>query len=234
MKATPFPDEIYFVRHAQSVGNTMEEDIRASMALSTVVYELTDHGRWQAEQTGAWLRQRLPKPDRIIRSHYLRTDQTAALLYPNLPVREDALVAEADRGNWRVMTEQQMQEHMPWEVRRRQLDGPYHYRPAGGESWPDVEQRVRTFMRSIRTHYQGQRIVVVTHSNWLLCLQRLRNGWSTEEVIRRREAREVPANASVLIYRDGGPDPHRVNRRLLLHDPATDYVIPWKENEVKA
>lgn len=142
-------------------------------------------------------------------------------------MREDARLAEANRGIWHVRSEEQIAREAPWEIDRRAFEGLYHYRPIGGENWPDMEARVRPFRHTLRWAYDGKTVVVVTHGQWLLVWQKLVHHWTIEEVIRRYEAEEVVADASVLRYH-GDFDPE-TNRHVLLHNPATDYIIPWQE-----
>lgn len=135
----PYPKLVVLVRHAESVGNTLSVAERARTPMGTNWYALTERGREQARITGEWLRAQYPSPRRIIRSYYQRTRETADLLYPDFPIREDERLAEASRGIWHVRTEDEIRREAPWEIDRKQFEGLYHYRPIGGENWPDVE-----------------------------------------------------------------------------------------------
>lgn len=226
MDPRPYPSTILFGRHAQSVGNTLTREERAQRPQGTNLYELTERGREQARITGEWLRERYPEPDAIIRSYYTRTRETADLLYPGRLITEDARLAEANRGIWHVRSEAQIAREAPWELDRRAFEGLYHYRPIGGENWPDVEARVRPFRHSLRWRFPGKTVVVVTHGQWLLVWQKLVHHWTIEDVIRRYQQEEVVANASVLIYH-GDVEP-KTGKYILRHDPATDYIVPWQ------
>lgn len=226
MDFRPYPKTVAWVRHAQSVGNTLSREERARRPQGTNLYTLTERGREQARVTGLWLREHLPEPDTIIRSYYARTRETADLLYPGRHIMEDARLAEANRGIWHVRTEEQIAREAPWELDRRKFEGLYHYRPIGGENWPDIEARVRSFRNSLRWRFPGKTIIVVTHGQWLLVLQKLVHHWSIDEVIRRYETEEVGANASVLLYH--GDFDTETGKHVFRHDPATDYIVPWQ------
>lgn len=216
----PYPNFI-FVRHAQSRGNLLTQAERAKLEVGTIYYELTPLGVTQAQRTGAWLHCYCSDPDRIFRSYFMRTRRTADLLYPDRQIDEDERLAEANRGIWHVLNEDEIQERMPWEIKRRELDGLYHYRPPGGENWPDVELRLRDFRRSMRRRFPGKTIVVVTHGNWLLLWQKRIHHWTIDETVERYRQGRIVENASVLIYRD---ELVRGKHRLV----EDSYIVPWQ------
>lgn len=224
MDLRPYPETIVIVRHAESQGNLMSRDERAKTALGTNFYRLTPRGRAQTEITGAWLREYFPKPTRILRSHYTRTAETAEVCYPGEAIKTDPRLAEANRGVWHVLTEDEIRAQMPWELTRRELEGLYHYRPIGGESVPDVERRVIDFRSYLHRCYGGKVVVVFTHGQWINLWFKRHYDWSEDEFVDRYMRDDVVANASVTIFRgcfrSGG-------QCVLLHDPATDYIVPW-------
>ncbi len=225
----PYPRELVFVRHAESVGNVRTHQEKTRMPVGTNYFKLTARGERQAEITGRWLREHFPKPDRVISSHYVRPMQTALAAYPDENMRIEPLLAELDRGIYSVLTDDEVGEKYPEEIRRKELVGLYHYRPIGGESWPDAERRVREFRRSVRCNFPLKRVAAFGHSHWLLLWQRIYHAWSIEETVEKFKRQEYVDNASVLIFRDGGHDEHS-GRRVLLHNPECDYVIPWKDH----
>lgn len=192
--------------------------------MGTNWYALTERGREQARITGKWLRAQYPSPRRIIRSYYQRTRETADLLYPDFPIREDERLAEASRGIWHVRTEDEIRREAPWEIDRKQFEGLYHYRPIGGENWPDVEGRVRAFRQSLRCRYPGETVVAVTHGHLIMLWQKLVHGWTIEETVARYERHEFARNAAVLLYHGET----RGEKHMLTHNPAEDYVVPWE------
>jgi broad specificity phosphatase PhoE len=222
-----YPDLIIFVRHAQSIGNTLSQEERAQLNTGTDAYNLTDLGREQAAITGEWLRKYYPDPDVILRSYYERTRETSDILYPDHPKVDEALLTERDRGAWHVMTHAEMQTMMPWELVRRDRTNPFHFRPVGGESMADMERRVREVRRSLRCNYPGKVVVMVGHAHWLMLLLKLTHRWTIEEMLTRLEAGSWAQNASVLLFRPGPINPANGKQRLL-HDPSVDLITPWE------
>jgi len=222
-----YPATVVYVRHAQSIGNILNKEERAELDVSTDAYSLTDLGRRQSEITGEWMREHFPHPDVILRSYYTRTRETSDILYPDFPKIDEPLLAERDRGVWHVMTREEIQRMIPWELVRRKRTGPYHYRPIGGESMADMERRVRELRRSLRCNYPGKTVVLVGHAHWLLLLLKLAYRWTIEEMLARLEKNDWAQNASVLIFRPGPFDPQTGKQRLL-HDPKQDYFVPWE------
>lgn len=222
----PYPNRVVFVRHAESVGNIRTREEQRAFPVGTNMYELSPRGRDQARLTGERVRELFPNPDRVIRSYFARTNETARILYPDLDIREDELLAERNRGMWTDATEEEVRLHAPWEIRRRDAQGPYHYSPPGGESPPQVERRVRDFRRSIRGNYSGKTIVVVGHSQWILFWQKVVHGWSIDETMSRYEKEDWVANASILVYHNEW-DVKR-DKFIMIHDPDTDYEVPWQ------
>lgn len=216
-----------FVRHAESVGNIRTREEQRRFPVGTNMYELSPRGREQARLTGERVRELFPNPDRILRSYYARTNETAKFLYPDREIREDARLAERDRGMWTDAFEEEVQQLAPWEIRRRDAQGPYHYRPQGGENIPDVEMRVRDIRRSLKFNYSGKTVVIVGHSQWILLWQAIVHGWSMEETITRYDDKNaLVANASILVYRNAW-DVKR-DKFIMTHDPETDYEVPWE------
>jgi broad specificity phosphatase PhoE len=223
-----WPDRIIFVRHAESQGNTMTADARAECPKGTNLYALTELGRQQAAMTGEWLRERFPNPDGFYTSYYTRTGQTAALCYPDRQPYVDERLAEAQRGIWHIRSRAWIAEHMPWEIEARERTGDYHYRPPGGENWPDIELRIRSFNHTIHRRYARRTLVLVVHGHWLLLWRKLAHHWTIDEVVssyQRRGPHAPAANASVTIYRGITDDR---GRNVIIPDPDQPYVVPWE------
>lgn len=130
-----WPKTLVLVRHAESVGNTLSPDERANYPQSTWEYPLTARGREQARITGEHLQKRFPQKFGIYYvSYYTRSKETMGLMYPDVRVFEDPRLAEGQRGIFHTMTDAKIAMKYPEEVRRRNRDGLYHYRPPGGEN----------------------------------------------------------------------------------------------------
>lgn len=217
-----WPKILVLVRHAESEGNIRTADERAGFSVATHAYGLTERGKKQATITGQYLRKRFEKFDTYYVSYYERSRQTMRLMYPDAHVYEDPRLAEAQRGIWHTMTRDEITARYPDEIRRKEREGVYHYRPIGGENWPDVELRIHSFLGTLARDCDGQTVLMVVHGNWLILLQRLLHHFSIEEGVRRHEAGPFE-NASVTVYEGKSA---RGKSRLVLKKENT---VPWKD-----
>lgn len=213
-----WPKELVLVRHAESEGNVLSVEERATFDKATHAYGLTDRGVLQAETTGAWLMGEYPAGfDVYYTSYYERARETMRILRPDARVYEDPRLAEANRGIYHAYTRGQIADQFPLERDRKDREGLYHYRPPGGENWADIELRIHSFLGTIARDMGGRRVLMVVHGHWLLLFQRLIHHFSIEEAVKRYKA-GVAENASVTIY---GPTPQGDRLRLKAH------CVPW-------
>lgn len=227
-----WPRTLCLVRHAESEGNVLTVDERASTPIATHDYALTSRGREQAHITGEYLKERFGDYFFTVyyTSYYRRAKETMQLLFPHLDkqgfkVYEDPRLAEAQRGIYHTMTKEQITNRFPEELERKQREGLFHFRPLGGENWPDVELRIHSFLGTLHRDYEGDNVVIVVHGHWLILLQRLLERFSIDEAVRRYEG-AVAGNASVTIYETKAESCGRMSRRL---ERTMDNFIPWKD-----
>ena len=216
-----WPKLLVLVRHAESEGNLRTESERAEFNVSTHKYALTECGRKQAEITGQFLRSTFGDFDVRYVSYYERSKETMAIMYPGVRVYEDPRLAEGQRGIWHTMTKPQMERRFPEEFQRKEREGLYHYRPLGGENWPDIELRIHSFLGTLSRDYDGQKVLIVVHGHWLILFQRLIDHFSIAEALQRYRSK-IFQNASVTIYND-----LRKNgkSRLILQK---ENLVPWQ------
>jgi len=215
-----WPNLLILVRHAESEGNIKSADERASFAIATHAYSLTARGREQAKITGEYLRKIYGEFDIYYTSYYTRSQQTMQLMYPDARVFEDPRLAEAQRGIWHAMTQEQIEERFPEEIERKKREGLYHYRAFGGENWPDVELRIHSFLGTLNRDYNGQRVLIVVHGHWEILFQRLIHHFSIEEAMRRYK-NGVFENASITVYH--GETENNKSRFILIQEN----IVPW-------
>ena len=213
-----WPKNLVLVRHAESEGNVLSSDERAEFDVATHAYGLTKRGRRQAEITGQLLKDEYGKFDVYYVSYYERSRQTMQIMYPNARVYEDPRLAEGQRGIWHTMTEEQIRLRYPGEIERKEREGLYHYRPLGGENWPDIEIRIHSFLGTLSRDYGGQNVLMVVHGHWLILLQRLLHHFSIEEAVHKYH-NSTFANASVTVYVGD------ISPRLTLF---SENRIPWE------
>lgn len=194
-----WPARLVLVRHAESTGNTMTADERTRYEVGTDKYPLTPRGRQQAKVTGEYLRAIYGDFDIYYTSYYVRARETMKIMFPEARVYEDSRLAEANRGIWHTLTRDEIAKYYPGELVRREREDLYHYRPFGGENWPDVEMRIHSFLGTLARDYDGKNVCIVVHGFWLIMLQRLIGHFSIEEAMRRYKQGSFN-NASVTVY----------------------------------
>jgi len=216
-----WPRRLVLVRHAESEGNIRSVDERAQFNVATHAYPLTPLGRRQAAITGEYLRSRFGNFDVCYVSYYQRSRETMSVMYPDARVYEDPRLAEGQRGIWHTFTQEQIEKLFPGETARREREGLYHYRPFGGENWPDIELRIHSFLGTLSRDYDDQDVLIVVHGHWLILFQRLIHHFSIEEVVAKYKTKGVFANASVTLYE--GVVIHGKQRLVLVEQN----IVPW-------
>lgn len=217
-----WPTLLVFVRHAESGGNVRSVDERAEYDVSSHKYDLTERGREQARITGEYLKKMYGEFDVYYQSYYARTKQTLEMMYPHARVYEEPRLAEGQRGIWHTMTKEQVAARFPEELVRKEREGLYHYRPLGGENWPDIELRIHSFLGTLARDYEGKKVLCVVHGHWLSLFQRLIHHFSIDEAVERYNS-GVFKNASVTIYK--GEEIDGKSRLSLVEEN----IVPWKD-----
>jgi broad specificity phosphatase PhoE len=209
--AYKWPALLVVMRHAQSEANFHREYLEQRESTETHVtvqtrdadVRLTEQGERQAREAGAWLRAEYGRFDAAYISPYRRTRDTADFATASLdptPVKViEERLRERDFGLIESLTRHGFMTLHPGEWERRRLVGKYYYRPPGGESYPDVNLRVHSFLGTLVREHPGQRILVVTHSVVVLAFRRLIERLGEEEVLELDRSNE-PKNASLSIY----------------------------------
>lgn len=163
------PEHVVAVRHGQSVANVLFERTRAEgvpVALpagSDPGVPLTKAGWEQAARVGRWLARQEP-PETVVVSPYLRARQTwkAMAECAGLPAaRFDERLRDRCMGVFHGLNEIALRERAPHCV------GEWGYRPPGGESLPDVAERVRGLLGELA----GQRVLFVAHDAVVVALR---------------------------------------------------------------
>jgi broad specificity phosphatase PhoE len=157
--------EIIFEYHSTSVDN------EAGVASGWRDPPLSEKGREEAQELGE--RRQAERFDAVFCSDLRRAVETAEIAFGAVaPVRRDRRLREYDYG---TMT------GAPADVvraeRQARLDVPF----PGGESLPDVVDRVRGFLDYLARRLDGKRVVVIGHGATRLALEHLLAGVSLEE-----------------------------------------------------
>lgn len=235
-----WPRNLVLVRHAESEGNVLTADERALHNVATHDYALTERGRWQADVTGAWLQEKFYEGfDINYVSYYRRSRETMERMmrvagtmmeWPRPhAIYEDPRLAEAQRGMYHGMTTEQIEARWPEELARKEREGLYHYRPPGGENWPDVELRIHSFLGTLSRDCEGQDVVIVCHGHWFIMFQRLVERLSIDEAMDRYKKGVVP-NASVTVYQAKKDDRGRA-RLVRAGETFTPWLKEWEKEQ---
>jgi broad specificity phosphatase PhoE len=193
---TAGPLTLTLVRHGESLGNLASEAAYAARAerldLTTndPSVELSAQGVRQAEALGKRLGDLAAdaQPTRVLVSTYVRAQQTtdhvlATAGLEHLPRRTDERLRDREQGILDRLTGHGIRRLYPEEAERRAYLGKFWYRPPGGESWADVALRVRDVLRDIRTEYDGQRLLVVSHDVPILMFRYVLESLSTDDAV---------------------------------------------------
>ena len=171
------PCDFVFVRHGESESNIVQQEERAGRihdAYDEVAsrpdwqQRLTKDGIMQAQLAGQWLRTEFGDMDRFdgcYVSPFLRARETASYFGGTKWVIDDRIV-ERFRGVYGVISYQKSYET------ERKLTGmhdasPWYARLDGAESLQDVFGRFRNFQDSIKRHHARQRVIVVSHGDFI-------------------------------------------------------------------
>lgn len=199
------PESLIIFRHAQSIGNTMTQDERAKCETANHAYPLTDIGKQQAAWAGKYLKENFGAdlPDVYFHSTFLRTKMTMDIILQELgldftivPLTDSRLDEKWD-GIFHELSKDDLEKFYPDQVKIRKRSGWYHYRAPGGESGPDVELRIRSFIND--PVLTGKKVLIVGHGRWQILLQKLLHNLTVEEFLKLK-AQKIP-NCSVIEYK---------------------------------
>jgi len=163
---------------------------------------LTEEGESQATETGKFLAKE-EVFDATFSSPYRRCIDTARHIMAKFdhPVRLfiDNRLRERETGWMYGMTASAIKARFPDEADRRKRDGRYWYRPPGGENFPDVEQRVHSFLDKLHRDHKGQNVLIATHGITYLIFRALFEHLGETELMQIDRENPVP-NCGIQIY----------------------------------
>jgi len=205
-----WPDSIVIVRHGESLKNVERarveqfdsNKLKLDITDRDMDIPLSERGEWQAIATGKALKRR-QKFDVVFVSPYVRCRQTADLIIERLGYTPKVVIEERLRekefGVIDNLTKKGIEKFYPDEWARRQRDGKYYYRPAGGESYPDVGMRVHSFLSTLARDYRKKRVLIVCHSVVVKVFRKLLERLEEKDILAIDQTEDV-SNASVTTY----------------------------------
>ena len=162
--------ELWVELHAQTHHNA------AGLASGHEDVALTEHGRAHA---GSVLRARYADQrfDVAFASDTQRAYDTACLLLADrpIPIVQDARLRECDYGIFQGRPRGEMEA-----ARRSAIDAPF----PGGESYRQVAERMRSFLRQLAAEHDGQRILLVGHGATFWTVEHWLEGRPLAEIVR--------------------------------------------------
>ncbi|MDP1690285.1 MAG: histidine phosphatase family protein [bacterium] len=178
------PIDLVLVRHGQSEGNAAKRLSEAGdhsaftrdfLDRHSASLRLTDKGREQARQAGAFLREEFFKDwrgfDRCYTSEYIRAKETAGLL--DLSGAEwycDFYLTERDWGEMDICSEEERETKYGMEMRRRQIE-PFFWRPPGGDRFVLVCLFVDKILETLHRECENKRVLIVCHGEVMRAFQ---------------------------------------------------------------
>ena len=163
--------ELTLVRHGQSTAN------RDGILQGQYDAPLSELGRRQASQVGAWFVQRGMAWDAVYCSPLGRARDTARIISEHLgraaPI-ENADLAEIHAGSMQGKTGDVLRVEHP-SFYARGIDGLGDYAEFGGESYDQVQVRVRRFIAVLfeRHRAAADRVLVVSHGGLMFQLAKM-------------------------------------------------------------
>ena len=147
--------KIYFIRHGQTVENLhgILQGHRPGI--------LTQLGHAQAQRVAERLSQ-IPF-DAIYASDLGRVVETARYVaaHQAAPVVYDPQLRERGVGIYEGLPRRVL-----WEAEAKSGHPPVDFRPEGGESFRDLQERIEQFLRRLQQEAAGQTVLLVSHGGW--------------------------------------------------------------------
>lgn len=214
MNEFKMPEDLYLVRHGQSVGNLARKNYEENQDESAFLevfsqiheseYPLTPLGIEQAKLAGAWFKKEgLDCFDRMLVSSNKRAGQTAK--YLNLPDAKwmmDFNIRECDGGLFNVIAPSKRD--LNYSDQQKFYDTqPFLFRPPQGESIADLCQRIKIILDTLARECSGKKVIIVCHGHVIrafrIILERMSPRRSNELILNKDDQDRVP-NCSILHY----------------------------------
>ena len=201
------PTTLILVRHGETP-HTTEKRFSGSGGADP---GLNTDGEAQVRAVADWLAPLAEEVDALVSSPLRRTRETAEIIAARLDKQvevEDGL-AEAAFGTWDGLTFREVQQRYPDD-----LDawlGSMDIAPGGGESFKEIDTRVRRTRDRLLSTYPGKTVLAVTHVTPIKLMVRMALGAPLEAVYRMELA---PASVTVISwFEDGNASMRMFNAR---------------------
>ena len=159
--------KIDFVRHGQTEYN------KHGFITGQIDVPLIEEGVEQAKKTSLEISNDY---EELYSSDLVRCKETAEILNQklNLKIKYDARLRERDFGTWAGKKFSEMDS--TGEMKEKDKNQQYNYRPYGGESVEDVKVRALAFIEDVKNNAKDKKILVVTSGGIIRLLHNILNG----------------------------------------------------------
>jgi broad specificity phosphatase PhoE len=223
------PNELVLIRHGESEANIVQKrddhgvdpEITRNLFLRPDwKHRLTPAGVEQATQAGEWIAAHIggvASFDALYVSPFLRTRETAAYLggMEQGDWTIDDRLVERSWGVYGKLPRAEQRAEYPRTAEEKRLN-PWYTRLDGGESMPDVYARFRSFQETLHRERAGQRVLAVTHGDFINATRYGVERMTPEEWEQLDEdARYTIRNCTILQYSRINPhDPEDIRDKI--------------------
>lgn len=184
---------LYFIRHGETDWNV------AGRMQGQADIPINEKGRGQAARNGRALKDRLTDPAAYdyLASPLVRTAETMQIVRRELGLRADGArfdkrLVELSFGEFEGKTWAEITAERPTEMATRKA-GIWDYRPPGGESYGDLQQRMRPVIEGL-----ARDTVIVAHGGLMRCLEQSIRDYPKANILKL----DVPQD-KIMVVRDG-------------------------------
>jgi broad specificity phosphatase PhoE len=210
------PDEtlIFLVRHAETAWNVE----RRFQGQTDVPLSIT--GEEQALKLGDWLVSQPVRIAAIYSSDLQRAIATAQPIADRFGIGPSysTELRELNCGAWQGLTVAEVEEKNPGELQRWREDIRGFTLP-GGESIPDVQRRVFSYIDNALKAHRGEAILIVSHGAALSAYIAAVNGWDMQETWDSHRARMSNTGVTTIAISHTGRPPHTLFFNSIVHLP---------------
>lgn len=207
-----WPDLLVLLRHGQSIYNEERELINRGViktytakvkSVRNADLPLSKLGKLQAQKTGAYLKKEYKDFDIIFASPFKRAYETARIIAKNFPKAKfivEERIREKEFGIGDGLTAEEIEVIFPHEYARRLKESKYYYRPIGGESYPDINLRIWSFLSTMVREYPKAKILVVCHSAIMLGFRKNLEKFDEAQILKINKEDDLK-NCAIISYK---------------------------------
>jgi probable phosphoglycerate mutase len=212
---SPVETLVFLVRHAETAWN-VERRFQGQTDVP-----LSSTGEDQAVQLANWLTSQPVRIAAIYSSDLQRARATAQPIADRLEIESSYATGlrELNCGAWQGLTVAEVEEKYPGELQwwREHIRG---FTLPGGESIPDVQRRVFSYIDDVVQAHLGEAILVVSHGAALAAYIAAINGWDLQETWDSHRARMSNTGVTAMAISHTGRPPHTLFFNSIAHLPG--------------